>query len=212
MPGPKKNKGGKRVRRGKKNTETEQVKHVVTAEQDQEYARVVSLLGDSRLAVVTPDGIDRMAIIRGKFKKRCWINKNDIIVINLRGYQDDRADVIHKYQPNDVKQLVRKGIIPRSLLSEDALEEGGDDEGDYVAWAMPKDDDDGGDGDGGEGSEGEDNLESDDDNLSVKKVTGKGGKNNVPEKKPIKLPPPQREIKNVEDISDDSSEYDLEDL
>lgn len=181
MPGAKKKKGGKRVRRGKKNTDDNTQKFIATAEKGQEYVRVTHLLGDARLKVVNIEGAERIAIIRGKFRKRVWIKKDDILVIGLRGYQDDRVDVLHKYNASEVKQLVRKGTIPRSLLSDDAGDEGNE-EDDGVAWAMPPS---------------EESEEKDENG------------NPLPKRKPI-APQPIRP--NIDDISSDSSEYDLEDI
>lgn len=165
MPAKPDKKGGKRIRRGKKlpaggagggNDGTTSTKSVPLAEGDQQYARVVSRLGDARLKVITADGQEYIGVIRGKFKKRVWMNKDDIIVIDTRSYEnvtqeklDDgklKADVIHKYQPVEVKQLIRKGAFPRSLLSDD--NQGDDDADDGLAWAMPKSDDEESDGDG----------------------------------------------------------------
>merc|ERR1719220_3290932 len=43
------------------------------------------------------DGTKRLAHIRGKLRKRQWINTQDIILVGLRDYQDAKADVIMKY-------------------------------------------------------------------------------------------------------------------
>jgi len=147
-PGKTDKKGGKRVRRGKKVTTDPNVvtRSVPLAEGDQQYARVISRLGDGRLKLITADAQECIGIIRGKFKKRVWMNKDDIVVIGTRSYEnvtqdklDDgkqKADVVHKYLPAEVKQLIRKGAIPRSLLSEENANDDEDDDG--LAWAMPK--------------------------------------------------------------------------
>jgi translation initiation factor 1A len=190
MPGAKKKKGGKRARRGKKTNDNDASKHIPLAEEGQEYARVTNLLGDARVAVVTTTGVERIAIIRGKFRKRVWINKNDIIVISNRGYQDDRVDVVHKYHPNEVKQLVRKGDVPRGLLSDDDKDDNQDAGG--IAWAMPNSED----------SEEEESGE----------FIEKGEKQ--PEKPKRREIAPQPVRPNLSDISDDdtSGSYSLEDL
>lgn len=141
-------KGGKRIRRGKKNADTEKTKHIMLKEVGQQYCRVLNMLGDCRISLITDDGKELIGIIRGKFRKRVWINRGDIVVVANRTYQDNRVDVIHKYHPTEVKQLVKRNQIPRTLLS---TEDGGDDgnggEGDDggIAWNV--------DGDGGDGDE-----------------------------------------------------------
>ena len=221
MPGAVKKKGGKRSRRGKKGTDTGATKFIPKAEENQEYCRVVSLLGDARLSVVNSSGVERIAIIRGKFRKRVWINKNDIIVIALRGYQDDRVDVVHKYQAAEVKQLVRQGEIPRSLLSDDDdAKDDGDTAG--IAWAMPDLDEDEeadhaelSDDASEEGSENGENGENGDNRVGVSTLKPRRGygKKGMQKPKPVAKPiAPQPVRPNLSDISSDSSSYDLEDL
>merc|ERR1719230_2020767 len=38
------------------------------------------------------DGIKRLCHIRGKLRKRQWINKSDIILVGLPEYQDAKAN------------------------------------------------------------------------------------------------------------------------
>merc|ERR1719239_1815041 len=40
------------------------------------------------------DGTKRLCHIRGKLRKKVWINTTDIILLGLREFQDGRADVI----------------------------------------------------------------------------------------------------------------------
>merc|ERR1719273_2851970 len=52
------------------------------------------------------DGVKRLCHIRGKLRKKVWINQSDIVLIGLRDYQDAKADVILKYYgefPESVK-------------------------------------------------------------------------------------------------------------
>merc|ERR1719516_654359 len=39
------------------------------------------------------DGVKRLCHIRGKLRKKVWINQSDIILVGLRDYQDAKADV-----------------------------------------------------------------------------------------------------------------------
>lgn len=48
------------------------------------------------------DGTKRLAHIRGKMRKKVWINQGDIVLLSLRDFQDDKADVIVKYTPDEV--------------------------------------------------------------------------------------------------------------
>ena len=47
----------------------------------------------------------------------------DIVLVGLRGYQDDKADVILKYTPEEARLLKNDGSLPESAT----LNEGGED-------------------------------------------------------------------------------------
>merc|ERR1719265_1535642 len=54
------------------------------------------------------DGVKRLCHIRGKLRKKVWINQSDIVLIGLRDYQDAKADVIKKMSsrfPAKIKPL-----------------------------------------------------------------------------------------------------------
>lgn len=74
-----------------------------------EYARVEKILGNGRLAAECFDGKKRLCHIRGKMRKKVWINQGDIILLGLRDYQDGKADVIHKYNADEARKLKAAG-------------------------------------------------------------------------------------------------------
>jgi translation initiation factor 1A len=110
---PKKSKGGKNKRRGK--NESLSKRELVFKEDGQEYAQVTRMLGNGRLEAYCFDGQKRQCHIRGQMKRRVWINNDDIILIGLRDYQDEKADVILKYTPDEVRALKEYGELPDNL-------------------------------------------------------------------------------------------------
>lgn len=81
-----KGKGGKNRRRGKNENESEK-RELVFKEDGQEYAQVIKMLGNGRLEAMCFDGVKRLCHIRGKLRKKVWINTSDIILVGLRDYQ-----------------------------------------------------------------------------------------------------------------------------
>ena len=125
-----KGKGGKNRRRGK--NENEGLKReLVFREDGQEYAQVTKMLGNGRLEAMCFDGQKRLCHIRGKLRKKVWINQSDIILVGLRDYQDAKADVILKYSADEARNLKSYGEFPDSVKISDAVvfgEEGIDDD------------------------------------------------------------------------------------
>ncbi|KAJ9115925.1 hypothetical protein QFC22_005068 [Naganishia vaughanmartiniae] len=103
--------GGKNRRRGKNENDDEK-RELVFKEDGQEYAQVTKMLGNGRLEAQCFDGEKRLAHIRGKMRKKVWINQGDIILISLRDFQDDKADVIVKYTVEEARNLKQYGELP----------------------------------------------------------------------------------------------------
>ena len=122
-----KGKGGKNRRRGKNENENEK-RELVFKEDGQEYAFVKKMLGNGRLEAHCMDGQQRLCHIRGKLRKKVWINAGDIILVGLRDYQDDKADVINKYTPDEARNLKTYGELPEEVKIEEG--DGGGQDGD----------------------------------------------------------------------------------
>ncbi|KAI9302729.1 hypothetical protein BJ944DRAFT_289935 [Cunninghamella echinulata] len=119
--------GGKNRRRGKNENEDNK-RELDFKEEGQEYAQVVKMLGNGRLEAQCFDGVKRLAHIRGKMRKKVWINQGDIILLSLREYQDDKADVIQKYTPDEARQLKQYGELPDTTKINENETFGGEDE------------------------------------------------------------------------------------
>jgi len=108
-----KGKGGKNRRRGKNENDNEK-RELTFKEEGQEYAQVLKMLGNGRLEALCFDGSKRLAHIRGKLRKKVWINQGDIILLSLRDYQDEKGDVILKYSADEARSLKAYGELPES--------------------------------------------------------------------------------------------------
>ncbi|CAI5448573.1 unnamed protein product [Caenorhabditis angaria] len=120
-----KGKGGKNRRRGK-NENDFMKRELDLKEEGQEYGQVSKMLGNGRVQVFCFDGKQRVCHIRGKLRKKVWINVGDIILVGLRDYQDDKGDVILKYTPDEARRLKNEGLIPENakLNENDEQDEG----------------------------------------------------------------------------------------
>eukprot|EP00920_Eleutheroschizon_duboscqi_P020716 GHVT01048928.1.p1 GENE.GHVT01048928.1~~GHVT01048928.1.p1 ORF type:complete len:160 (-),score=56.17 GHVT01048928.1:548-1027(-) len=107
-----KGKGGKNRRRGK--NENEEKRELTFKEDGQEYGQVLRMLGNGRLEAYCFDGIKRLCHIRGKMRKRVWVNSGDIVLVSLRDFQDAKGDVIAKYTPDEARSLKAYGELPEN--------------------------------------------------------------------------------------------------
>ena len=121
--------GGKNRRRGK-NENDDDKRELVFREDGQEYAQVTKMLGNGRLEAMCFDGEKRLAHIRGKLRKKVWINQGDIILLSLRDYQDEKGDVILKYTADEARSLKAYGELPENakINETDTYARGDDDD------------------------------------------------------------------------------------
>merc|ERR1719400_222019 len=81
------------------------------------------------------DGVKRLCHIRGKLRKKGWINQSDIVLIGLRDYQDARADVILKYSADEARNLKSYGEFPESVKINETVDfVGGDLDDDEIEF------------------------------------------------------------------------------
>lgn len=109
-------KGGKKFKKGKKASESF-VKELILKDpkESEEYGRIVRGLGNCRFEVFTLDGKTRIGVVKGKMRKKVWVNKDDIVLIGLWDFQDDKCSIIHKYAEDEVSKLINKKEIPSNF-------------------------------------------------------------------------------------------------
>jgi translation initiation factor 1A len=108
--GKNKGKGGKSKRKGTNKSAEFEKRELVTKEQGQEYGQITKILGNCRLEVLCSDGQLRMGHIRGTLTKKVWISRGDIVLVSLRDYQDEKCDIMYKYNMDEIKRLKNMGV------------------------------------------------------------------------------------------------------
>jgi len=114
--------GGKNRRKGKSMTAFYK-RDLRVKEEYEDYAVVEKMLGDERTLCTTFDGVQRVCHIRGKFRKRVWINTGDVVLISLREFQQDKADIVYKYTSDEIRLLKDQNEIPPDEEQKDDAEE-----------------------------------------------------------------------------------------
>ena len=104
--------GGKKFRKGKKGKGNSPVdQKIIYACPDEVYGIALKAAGDRRFTVECTDGKTRLCHIRGKMRKRCWVNVDDLVLVSLREFQSDKADIVHKYDPQQALQLKKESLL-----------------------------------------------------------------------------------------------------
>lgn len=107
--------------------------------EDERYAQVLKMLGNGRVEVfcfaevakdedvqrvhnknsgdgsgsaLMQQGVKRLGIIRGKMRKRVWITVGDFVLVSLREFQDNKCDIVHKYQSTEARSLRSYNELP----------------------------------------------------------------------------------------------------
>ena len=120
--------------------------HLRALRSSAEYAQVTRMLGNGRLEAFCFDGVNRLCHIRGKLRKRVWIGVGDIVLLGLREFQDQKADIIMKYDGDEARSLKTYGELPDTVQINAGTEmlegeEFGDDNFDFDEDADNSDDD-----------------------------------------------------------------------
>jgi len=63
-----------------------------------------------------------------------WINQGDIILVGLRDYQDAKADVILKYNPDEARNLKSYGELPEHAKINENTAFGEEEEDDNIEF------------------------------------------------------------------------------
>lgn len=117
-----KNAGGKKFKKNKYHLQS--VRELVLPEKDQYYALVNRLLGNCRVTVsyIDPEKgvIEILSKMRKSLKrKKQWVKVGNYVLISLRDFQDDKADVIHVYNDQEMTDLKKYGYIGAELVPKD---------------------------------------------------------------------------------------------
>merc|ERR1712032_1585718 len=92
------------------------------------------MLGNGRCDVLCFDGTKRLCHIRGKMRKKVWVNQGDIVLVSLRDFQDEKGDIITKYTSEEARNLKTYGELPDTVKINDTDQLDGDDSDDGVTF------------------------------------------------------------------------------
>lgn len=101
---PKKDKRVKNNHAGQNST-----RELILAENNQTYGNVSKSLGNRWFDVDCQDGVLRKCQVRGNMRNRKFVNIGDVVIVSLRDFQDNKADIIHVFNGDEVRTLKKMG-------------------------------------------------------------------------------------------------------
>lgn len=109
------------------------MKEIVFKEEFQMYARILKILGDGRAEVLCDDLTTRVGRIRGKMRKKTWIRKDDLVLVDKREFESNKVDITHKYTETEELKLKKMDELPEEWFKEakTCVDEEEDDEFDF---------------------------------------------------------------------------------
>ena len=97
------------------------------------YGQVIKVLGDCNFMVrcfgENEQITERLCHLRKSTKKKGRVEVDSIVLVGLRDFQNDKADILYTYHRDHVKELKNKGCIPTSSSSGGFIEEEDDETG-----------------------------------------------------------------------------------
>ena len=110
-------------RRGSRNNEEPVVKRVKlpSGRKGEMFARVTDIYGQDRMEVFCQDGKYRIGRVRGKIKKRVWIRRGDLVLVNPWDFETQiegkkgKCEIFWRYREFEINWLKRNGKLPRNM-------------------------------------------------------------------------------------------------
>lgn len=108
---------------------------------DEEYALVKEALGNLHLRLQLAGGTIVIGSIRGAMVRKVWIGNNDVVLVSKREFaKDGNVDIIHRYTPQEVRQLMKDGLVPRDFRGADEMQNNGNSNYEFVNDDEPEED------------------------------------------------------------------------
>jgi translation initiation factor 1A len=81
-------------------------------QEGQEYALAGKPLGSGRFLLTFDNRKEpRIGRVCGSMRKKVWITEGSLVLVSIRDFEDDKCDIIYKYNDDEAKQLKKEGQV-----------------------------------------------------------------------------------------------------
>lgn len=77
----------------------------------QKIGIILQRLGGNRMDIKSTDGKIRNCRVPGRYKRRLWLRPKDVVLIEPWPDNDEKGDVIYKYNSSEIIQLKKQKIL-----------------------------------------------------------------------------------------------------
>ena len=112
-------KGGKKFKKGKKQSFQNKELILKNPEDGQEYAKILKINGSGRYQIFCFDGKERLGICAGNIKRKTRFELDNIVLVSLWDFQDTKCSIIHKYDDDEVHKLKSQREFPDTIQLEE---------------------------------------------------------------------------------------------
>lgn len=68
-------------------------------------------VGGARMIVKCVDGKSRNCRVPGRLKRSLWLREGDVVIVEPWEFDNEKGDVLFKYNPSQIDWLRRKGYL-----------------------------------------------------------------------------------------------------
>jgi len=72
---------------------------------------IVTRYGGNRMEIKSTDGKTRNCRVPGRYRRRLWLRPQNYVIIVPWEHDDTKGDIIYKYNPPEVTQLKKRGML-----------------------------------------------------------------------------------------------------
>lgn len=87
-----------------------------SAEEGSLLCVVQRIVGAGYAEVLCTTGETYMARIPGKMRRKIWIKGGDVVLVLPWGTRDNKGEILHKYERDEVRRLIEAGLITEEFL------------------------------------------------------------------------------------------------
>lgn len=70
-------------------------------------------VGGIRMLVKCVDGKTRNCRVPGRLKRSLWLREGDVVIVEPWEFDDEKGDILFKYNPTQINWLKRNGYLQR---------------------------------------------------------------------------------------------------